>query len=130
MELPSNIAHLLQGVEANPMWMVMGASFGGFLILLLLALFAGLLRLFGLYKVSGGLLTVLFSTVLFTWFIGFVTQVGLFFLGTPGIKLLFIWLVMFLLILTFCTLNQGYIRQWVKRKTDGKPGVTATVEPI
>ena len=119
MELPSNIAHLLQGVEANPVWMVMIAGFGGFAVLLLLALFAGLLWLLGLSKAAGGLLTVLFATVLFSWFIGFITQMGLFFLGTPGIKLLLIWLVMFLLILTFCALNQGHIRRWVKSKTDG-----------
>lgn len=130
MELSSSLAHVLQLVEANPMWVVMVAGFGGFPVLILLALFAGLLRLLGLSKVTGGLLTILFATVLFSWFIGFVTQVGLFFLGTPGIKMLFIWLVMFLLILTFCILNQGYIRLWVKRKTDGKPGATATVEPI
>ena len=117
MEFNSEFISILEMIENNPVYMVLWAAFGLFFSSLVLFVPIKILsKIIKTTKVERGI-GVSVTILMLCWLIGFVTQMGLFFSGIPGIKLFFIWVVMFLTYTVFSFYNRKMILKWISVTT-------------
>ncbi|WP_027382447.1 hypothetical protein [Epilithonimonas caeni] len=113
MELPSEIINIIQNIDAEPGTLVAFAAFHPFaLIVLIVPLW--ILKKIGLYKPVQNLNVFGFSVVvIFTvgWLLGFVSQILLMFMGVSGLKMLMVYLSMYLCITAFVIVNAAGLRK-------------------
>ncbi|WP_312824984.1 hypothetical protein [Epilithonimonas sp.] len=107
MELPFSIIEILRYIEEEPGILIAFAAFHSFaLMLLIIALW--ILKKIGIYKPIQNLGIFGFSVVLiFTvgWLLGFVSQILLMFMGVSVLKMLMIYISMYLCITAFVIVN-------------------------
>lgn len=103
---------VLEVLEQHPEYMVFWAAFGIFFSALILFIPVIILRkLTKMTKMENGI-GLAVSALMICWIVGFVTQILLFFSGVSGIKLFFIWIVLFLTYVVFTILNKKMILKW------------------
>lgn len=107
MELPSEIISILQNINREPGVLVAFAAFHP-LALFFLSIPLWILKKIGIYKPKENLGLFGFSVAtIFSvgWLLGFVSQILLVFMGIPGLKMLMIYLSMYLCITAFVAFN-------------------------
>jgi len=107
MELPFNIIEILRHIEAEPGILVAFAAFHPF-VLLLLTIPLWILKKIGIYKPAQTLGLFGFCMVVIImvgWLMGFVSQILLMFMGIAGLKMLLIYLSMYLCITACVVVN-------------------------
>ena len=107
MELPFNIIEILRHIEAEPGVLVAFAAFHPF-VLLLLTIPLWIFKKIGIYKPAQTLGLFGFCVVLIMmvgWLLGFVSQILLMFMGVAGLKMLLIYLSMYLCIAACVVVN-------------------------
>ena len=107
MELPSEIIDILQKINREPGILVAYASFHPFAFLLLL-IPLWIFKKIGIYKPKENLGLFGFSVMIIFfvfWLFGFVSQILLMFMGVSGLKMLLIYLAMYLCITAFVIFN-------------------------
>jgi len=100
MELPFSILEILRHIEAEPGVLVAFAAFHPF-VLLLLTIPLWIFKKIGIYKPAQTLGLFGFCVVVIMmvgWLMGFVSQILLMFMGISGLKMLLIYLSMYLCI--------------------------------
>lgn len=115
MELPFEIIKILKYVEREPGILVAYAAFHPVALLLLYIPFI-VFKKIGLYKPKDTLSKFGFSltmTILVGWIMGFVSQILLFFMGVSGIKMLLIYLSMYLCIIFYVLFNANGLQKKV-----------------
>lgn len=108
MELPFNLIEILQHIESEPGILVAFAAFHPFALLVVMIIPLWILRKIGLYKPIQTLGLFGFSVVVIFaggWILGFVSQILLMFMGVSGLKMLLIYLSMYLCITAFVIVN-------------------------
>lgn len=126
MELPFNVIDILSRIQAEPGILVAFAAFHPFAFLLL-AIPLWIIKKMGLYtppENSGmfGFSVVCIMTV--GWLFGFASQILLMFMGVSGIKMLLIYIAMYLCITVFVIVNarglkKKFDQDQLKRKPAG-----------
>jgi hypothetical protein len=107
MELPFDIINILESIEHEPGILVAYAAFHPFAILLLFVPL-WIFKKIGFYKPKDNLGLFGFSItmiIIIGWLMGFVSQIVLLFMGVSGLKLLFIYLSMYLCIIFYVIFN-------------------------
>lgn len=113
MELHFNFIDLLRHIHDEPGILVAFAAFHPF-ALLLLTIPLWILKKVGLYKPVQTLGIFGFSVVCIMmggWLIGFVSQMLMMFMGVPGIKMLLIYIAMYLCITAFVMVNAAGLKK-------------------
>lgn len=113
MELHFNFIDLLRHIQDEPGILVAFAAFHPF-ALLLLTIPLWILKKIGLYKPVQTLGIFGFSVVCIMmggWLIGFVSQMLMMFMGVPGIKMLLIYIAMYLCITAFVIVNAAGLKK-------------------
>ena len=113
MELHFNLIDLLHHIQDEPGILVAFAAFHPF-ALLLLTIPLWILKKIGLYKPVQTLGIFGFSVVCIMmggWLIGFVSQMLMMFMGVPGIKMLLIYIAMYLCITAFVIVNAAGLKK-------------------
>ncbi|MBV6881627.1 hypothetical protein NG800_016885 [Epilithonimonas ginsengisoli] len=126
MELPFNIIDILRTIEAEPGFLVAFAAFHPFAIMVL-AIPLWIFRKMGVYKPAEELGMFGFSVVvifMLGWLLGFVSQILMMFMGIPGLKMLMIYLSMYLCITAFVIVNAYGMKKWYERDQLKKKPVT------
>lgn len=126
MELPFNIIDILRTIEAEPGFLVAFAAFHPFAIMVL-AIPLWIFRKMGVYKPAEELGMFGFSVVVIFmvgWLLGFVSQILMMFMGIPGLKMLMIYLSMYLCITAFVIVNAYGMKKWYERDQLKKKPVT------
>lgn len=126
MELPFNIIDILRTIEAEPGFLVAFAAFHPFAIMVL-AIPLWIFRKMGVYKPAEELGMFGFSVVvifMLGWLLGFVSQILMMFMGIPGLKMLMIYLSMYLCITAFVIVNVYGMKKWYERDQLKKKPVT------
>lgn len=126
MELPFNIIDILRIIEAEPGFLVAFAAFHPFAIMVL-AIPLWIFRKMGVYKPAEELGMFGFSVVvifMLGWLLGFVSQILMMFMGIPGLKMLMIYLSMYLCITAFVIVNAYGMKKWYERDQLKKKPVT------
>lgn len=126
MELPFNIIDILRTIEAEPGFLVAFAAFHPFAIMIL-AIPLWIFRKMGVYKPAEELGMFGFSVVVIFmvgWLLGFVSQILMMFMGIPGLKMLMIYLSMYLCITAFVIVNAYGMKKWYERDQLKKKPVT------
>lgn len=124
MELPFSIIEILRYIEEEPRILVVFAAFH-FFALMLLIIPLWILKKIGIYKPIQNLGIFGFSVVLiFTvvWLLGFVSQILLMFMGVSVLKMLMIYISMYLCITVFVIVNatglqKKFDQDQLKKKT-------------
>ncbi len=107
MELSSEIVQVLQEINREPGVLVAYAAFHPFAFLLLL-IPLWLFKKIGIYKPKEnlGLFGFCVTVIFFVgWLFGFVSQILLMFMGISGLKMLMIYIAMYLCITVFVLVN-------------------------
>ncbi|MFV0566746.1 MAG: hypothetical protein ACK5NB_13050 [Flavobacteriaceae bacterium] len=109
---------LIEYIEGNPQIMVFWAAFGFiFTAGIFLYVLSQIFNLKAHYTWLG-------INIALTWLVGFVSQILLMFSGTSGIKLLFIWLSLFIVSFAACFFHRKELgvlyTEWDKLKTAPK----------
>lgn len=126
MELPFNIIDILRTIEAEPGFLVAFAAFHPFAIMVL-AIPLWIFRKMGVYKPAEELGMFGFSVVVIFmvgWLLGFVSQILMMFMAIPGLKMLMIYLSMYLCITAFVIVNAYGMKKWYERDQLKKKPVT------
>lgn len=126
MELPFNIIDILRTIEAEPGFLVAFAAFHPFAIMVL-AIPLWIFRKMGVYKPAEELGMFGFSVVvifMLGWLLGFVSQILMMFMAIPGLKMLMIYLSMYLCITAFVIVNAYGMKKWYERDQLKKKPVT------
>ncbi len=100
--LPYQSLPFLDNIIETPILMVAWAAFGVPLVIFLLILLS---KLYRQYKISSYIDTVIFSSLFFTWIVGFILLIFLLFANVSGVKLYFIWITVFVSSLVFSIIN-------------------------
>ncbi len=114
MEFNSSMVNLIQEINDDPAIMIL-LTFGVILCLFLLVGILiviqklGLGNYFGLGNYSANTFTVFFVVIFFSCWLGFITQLLLLSSGVSGLRMFFIWIVMFMTYLVFAFLNKKMI---------------------
>ncbi len=107
MELPFNIIELINIIDEKPIYLVAFASLHGF-VFILLHIPIWLFKKIGIYDPNKNL-GVFGTSIAFIigigWVLGFISQGLLFFMKVSGIKMLLIYLSMYLCIIAFVISN-------------------------
>ena len=115
MELPFNIIEILRHIEAEPGVLVAFAAFHPF-VLLLLTIPLWIFKKIGVYKPAQTLGLFGFCVVVIMmvgWLLGFVSQILLMFMGISGLKMLLIYLSMYLCITACVVVNaRGLLKKF------------------
>ena len=124
MELPFNIIDILRHIEAEPGILVAFAAFHPFaLMILILPLW--IFKKVGIYKPIQNLGLFGFSVVVILtigWLFGFASQILLMFMGISGLKMLMIYISMYLCITAFVIVNTtGLKKAFDKDQLKKKP---------
>ncbi len=113
MELSFNFIDILRNIVAEPGILVAFAAFHPFaLMLLIIPLW--ILKKIGIYKPIQNLGIFGFSVVVIMmvgWLMGFVSQILLMFMGVSGLKMLMIYLSMYLCITAFVIVNAAGLKK-------------------
>lgn len=120
MELNFSFIDLLKAIDREPIFMVMWAAFGVFFTIFLLMIPMYIFRKLGVsayFKTGFG---ILIGTILISWIIGFISQIILLFSDVSGIRMLLIWIIMFVTYLVFCVFNKKAILKWVNEHSPVK----------
>jgi hypothetical protein len=99
--------------------MVIWATFGVPLFLAALAIPFIILRKIGISKASS-MYAFLAAIFVCCWIIGFITQMAFLFSGVPGIKMLLLWILMFVVCSIFVSLNYPHIKKWADNNSKPK----------
>ena len=109
MEFNSNMVNLTQAITDEPIIMFLWSTFGIFLCFGLLVGILKIIQKLGLGNYFGNTFTVLTVVILISWALGSITQVLLFFNEVSGLRMFFIWIVMFMTYSVFAFLNKKMI---------------------
>ncbi len=109
MELNSSMINLIHEINDEPAFMIVWSAFGFFLCFGLLVAILKIIQKLGLGNYFGNTLTVSLIVVMVSWSLGSITQILLFFSGASGLRMFFIWIVMFMTYLVFAFLNKKMI---------------------
>lgn len=93
----------------EPAFMVIWSAFGIFLCFGLLVAILKIIQKLGLGNYFGNTFTILTVVILISWTLGSITQILLFFSEVSGLRMFFIWIVMFMTYLVFAFLNKKMI---------------------
>ncbi|MDR7208346.1 hypothetical protein [Flavobacterium piscis] len=107
-----DLISVLEALEQHPEYMVIWAAFGIFFSALVLFIPVIILRKLNKTVKIENAIGLAVSALMICWIVGFVTQILLFFSGVSGIKLFFIWIVLFLTYVVFTILNKKMILKW------------------
>nr|WP_294923439.1 hypothetical protein [uncultured Flavobacterium sp.] len=124
MELPFNSIEIIQNIDREPGLLVAFAAFHPIALLLVLLLSFWILKKTGLYtpKENYGIFGVSVTIIiLIGWILGFASQILLLFTGVTGLRMLLIYLSMYLCITAFVIFNakslqKKFLRDTAKRK--------------
>lgn len=106
----------LKTIEQNREYIVMFAGFQIFGFLILLIISSIFFKIFGIVTTKiTDFSFVLTVTIMIGWLLGFVSQMLLLFMGLPGLKMLLIYVVMYLLVATFTISNKNALRKQFDR---------------
>ncbi len=126
MELPFNFIDILRNIVAEPGILVAFAAFHPF-ALLLLTIPLWIFKKMGIYKPAQELGIFGFSVAVIMmvgWLMGFVSQILLMFMGVAGLKMLMIYLSMYLCITAFVIVNATGLKKTFERDQLKKKSVT------
>jgi hypothetical protein len=113
MEFNSSMVNLIQEINDEPIIMVLWSTFGVFLCFILLVVILKIIQKLGLGNYFGNTFTVLSGVLMFSCALGFITQMLLLFSEVSGLRMFFIWIVMFMTYLVFAFLNKKMIIKWM-----------------
>lgn len=124
MELPFNSIEIIQNIDREPGLLVAFAAFHPIALLLVLLLPFWILKKTGLYtpKENYGIFGVSVTIIiLIGWILGFASQILLLFTGVTGLRMLLIYLSMYLCITAFVIFNakslqKKFLKDTAKRK--------------
>ncbi len=124
MELPFNSIEIIQNIDREPGLLVAFAAFHPIALLLVLLLPFWILKKTGLYtpKENYGIFGVSVTIIiLIGWILGFASQILLLFTGVTGLRMLLIYLSMYLCITVFVIFNakslqKKFLKDTAKRK--------------
>lgn len=124
MELPFNNIEIIQNIDREPGLLVAFAAFHPIALLLVLLLPFWILKKTGLYtpKENYGIFGVSVTIIiLIGWILGFASQILLLFTGVTGLRMLLIYLSMYLCITAFVIFNakslqKKFLKDTAKRK--------------
>lgn len=108
MELPFNSIEIIQNIDREPGLLVAFAAFHPIALLLVLLLPLWILKKTGLYtpRETYGIFGVSVTIIIIIgWIMGFASQILLLFTGVTGLRMLFIYLSMYLCITAFVIFN-------------------------
>lgn len=120
MELNFSFIDLLKVIDEEPIFMVMWAAFGVFFTIFLLMIPMYIFKKLGIsayFETAFGILT---GAILISWITGFISQMILLFSDVSGIRMLLIWIIMFVTYLMFCIFNKKTILKWINEHSSVK----------
>lgn len=123
MELPFNSIEIIQNIDREPSLLVAFAAFHPIALLLVLLLPLWILKKTGLYtpRETYGIFGVSVSIIiLIGWILGFASQILLLFTGVSGLRMLLIYLSMYLCITTFVIFNAKSLQKKFLKDTSTK----------
>lgn len=115
MELPFSIVAFLRFINEKPIFLVMFSAFHP-LLLFLMFIPLGILKRLNIYNFQQdkSMFIYFIMLVLMTgWVLGFVSQILLLFMDVPGIKMLLIYICMYICILFFYLFNAKPTRKYI-----------------
>lgn len=121
MEYNFSIIDLIQKVNDEPVMMVLWSSFGIFSCFILMVVVLKVIQKLGLGNYFGNTFTVISGVMLFSCVLGSVTQILLFMCQVSGLRMFFIWIVMFMTYLVFTFLNKKMIIKWMPGSVKATP---------
>ena len=121
MEYNSSIINLIQKINDEPVMMVLWSSFGIFLCFILLVVILKIIQKLGLGNYFGNTFTVISGVMLFSCVLGSVTQILLFMCEVSGLRMFFIWIIMFMTYLVFAFLYKKIIIKWMSELVKAIP---------
>ncbi|MFC6268969.1 hypothetical protein [Frigoriflavimonas asaccharolytica] len=102
----------LKTIDSNPEYLVMFAGFQGFGWLILLLISSLFFKIFGVVATKISPFSFVNTVIIMIgWLLGFVTQILLFFMEVPGLKMLIIFVVMYFVIAAFTISNRKALRK-------------------
>ncbi|MDU1905387.1 MAG: hypothetical protein E6772_11435 [Dysgonomonas sp.] len=101
-EMPSWLMPLIE----EPGYLVMWAAFGVFLLILVLSLVFSMLGKLMFRAFFDKMVFITVTTLLATWLTGFVSMMIFLFTGVSSIKMLLIWITLFVGYLIFSIINR------------------------
>lgn len=113
MEFNSSMLNLIQKINDEPVIMVLWSSFGIFSCFILLVVILKIIQKLGLGNYFGNTFTILSGVLMFSCTLGFITQILLLFSDVSGLRMFFIWIVMFMTYSVFAFLNKKMIIKWM-----------------
>lgn len=123
MELPFNSIEIIQNIDREPGLLVAFAAFHPIALLLILLLPLWILKKTALYtpKETYGIFGVSVSIIiLIGWILGFASQILLLFTGVSGLRMLLIYLSMYLCITAFVIFNAKSLQKKFLKDTSSK----------
>lgn len=123
MELPFNSIEIIQNIDREPGLLVAFAAFHPIALLLILLLPLWILKKIRLYTPKenygtfGASVTII---IIIGWLMGFASQILFLFTGVTGLKMLFIYLSMYLCITTFVIFNAKSLHKKFLKDTSHK----------
>lgn len=113
MELNSSLLDLIQYVETKPATVLIWATLGMCILAFILLIPLIIIKKTGVGKHFTNIFTLIIGVTLLSLIIGFISQLFLFFADISGLKMLIIWIVMFLINLIFAFTHQKSIIKWI-----------------
>ena len=102
-------------VNDNPLSMVLWSAFGVPLIVFIVSMLLIILRKLKIRNAfKTDTLLLIFSLVIITWVMGFITQIIMLFTQVSGLRMLIIWIVMLICYMGFLLFNKKMIIKWAK----------------
>lgn len=123
MELPFNSIEIIQNIDREPGLLVAFAAFHPIALLLILLLPLWILKKTRLYtpKENYGIFGASVSIIIIIgWLMGFASQILLLFTGVSGLRMLFIYLSMYLCITAFVIFNAKSLHKKFLKDTSNK----------
>lgn len=116
MEFSSDFSAFLINLEDEPALVVIWAALLFPFSLLFILILSSVLKKLQLDKPFEQIGYISTVTILMTWLTGFISQMMLLFIGISGIRMLLIWLVMFITCLFFSIFNYQKLILYLKIK--------------
>lgn len=123
MELPFNSIEIIQNIDREPGLLVAFAAFHPIAFLLVLLLPLWILKKTGIYtpRETYGIFGVSVSIIIIIgWILGFASQILLLFTGVSGLRMLLIYLSMYLCITAFVIFNAKSLQKKFLKDTSTK----------
>ncbi len=120
MEFNSSMLNIIQKINDDPAIMIIWSSFGVISCFILLCVILKIIQKLGLGNYHGDTFNILCAVLLFSCVLGSLTQIILFNFDVSGLRMFFIWMVMFMTYLVFGFLYKKMIIKWMSYEFPSK----------